>query len=444
MDKDELGFADIQKIFAARDREKNNKNGEQEINQPKTKVNTSLKYEQKPLRSNPQYKHMHAKNIKITKKGKQKANVPLLLLTGITVVGMAIGIGHYMSNKQVELPETPPGIVYMEEKESNEIDASQCDLSNFTIVLREATPNVGAIVNTTEKELENFGVDFITISADEDVSNVVSDLKSDNPGKDIIVINVDGYVNKTDVESVVMTNYSNDVKSADVLALAMQQSSAYGYNLSSDIRCGKKDGALGERTKTSVEAKLYEDGHTDVACLTIAPNPNVLADEVSCNNMSTVIAESVIRFAALEQDKRYSDLVRRIEVGDTISQLAVDNDVSETYIRTINHPVLSETNGNLLYNTAIIVRHVPSVLTTQYSVKNSIITSDPMDITTEIGYYTVQPNDTLSEIADNLNVNQSSIVVPSGNPNMIRIGDKLAYEKESDLILVNPSKGISK
>ena len=133
-----------------------------------------------------------------------------------------------------------------------------------------------------------------------------------------------------------MTNYSNNVKSADVLAIAMQQSGEYTYNLSSDIRCGKKDPTSGERTRTSVEETLYEEGYSDVVCLTIAPNESVLSDEVSCNNLSTVIAESVIRFAYLDQQHRYSDLIRRVEAGDTISQLAVDNDVSEMYIRSTN------------------------------------------------------------------------------------------------------------
>lgn len=443
MENDDLGFAEIQRIFAKRDQEqKNQAIGPQQFQG----YLNELQSEEVDVHSNPEFENMHVKNIKITKKGKEKASAPLVLMAGVMVVGMAVGMYHYIINSQgnTEVPTTPPGIVQMDEKQDNIISAADCDLSNFTIILREGTPNVGNIVDTTEKELSNFGVNYVTISADDDISSVINDLKIDEPHRDVIVINVDGYVNKTDYESVVMTNYSNNVKSADVLALAMQQSGEYAYNLSSDIRCGKKDTTSGERTRTSVEETLYEEGYSDVACLTIAPNENVLGDKISCNNLSTVIAESIIRFASLDQEHRYSDLIRRVEAGDTISQLAIDNDVSEMYIRSTNYQVLDAYNGNLRYNTALIVAPVPNVLTTQYSVNNPSITEDPMDIKTETGYYIVQANDTLSEIAENLNVSQSSIVVPSGNPNIINVGDKLAYEMESDLILVHKARGIVK
>ena len=442
MEKDDLGFAEIQRIFAKRDQEQS----QQSINPHQTMNIIELPYEKIEVQSNPEYENMHVKNIKITKKGKETAKLPLAIMAGVVVVGIAAGIYHYIISNQntTQVPTPPPGIVQMDKKEDNIINSSECDLSNFTIILREGTSNVNKIVDTTEKELSNFGVNFVTISDNDDISNTINNLKIDEPHRDIIVINVDGYVNKTDYESVVMTNYSNNVKSADVLAIAMQQSGEYTYNLSSDIRCGKKDPSSGERTRTSVEETLYEEGYSDVVCLTIAPNESVLSDEVSCNNLSTVIAESVIRFAYLDQQHRYSDLVRRVEAGDTISQLAVDNDVSEMYIRSTNYQTLDSYNGNLRYNTALIVAPIPDAITTQYSVNNPSITEDPMDIKTETGYYTVQANDTLSEIAENLNVSQSSIVVPSGNPNIINVGDTLAYEKESDLILVHKARGIVK
>lgn len=441
MEKDDLGFAEIQRIFAKRDQETRHQSSE-----PQQHMNISeLPYEEIEVHSNHDYENMHVKNIKITKKGKETAKLPLVIMAGIFVVGMAAGIHHYITNNQkVEVPTTPPGLIQMDKKEDNVINSSECDLSNFTIILREGTQNVNQIVETTEKEFSNFGVNFVTISADDDISNTINDLKIDEPHRDIIVINVDGFVNKTDYESVVMTNYSNNVKSADALAIAMQQSGEYTYNLSSDIRCGKKDPTSGERTRTSVEETLYEEGYSDVVCLTVAPNENVLADEVSCNNLSTVIAESVIRFAYLDQQHRYSDYIRRVEAGDTISQLAIDNNVSEMYIRSTNYQTLDANNGNLRYNTALIVAPIPDAITTQYIVNNPSITEDTMDIKTETGYYTVQTNDTLSQIAENLNVSQSSIVVPSGNPNIINVGDTLAYEMESDLILVHKARGIVK
>ena len=79
-----------------------------------------------------------------------------------------------------------------------------------------------------------------------------------------------------------------------------------------------------------------------------------------------------------------------------------------------------------------------------YTVVNKSITTNIGETGTAISYYEVKPGDTLSEIAEQLGVKQSDLVVPSGDNDVIHPGDKIGYEKEVGKILVSKSTGKSK
>lgn len=441
MKENEVDFESIQRIFAQRDREKKAQNAQREF--PTFEAvppKTNLKLE-------PEYENMHAKNIKITSKGKQKAqNHKLVLAVGV-VLAVAIGT-MVVQNIPSSQPKEKTSIVYMDEKytQSTEdsLEIENCDFSNLTIILRKSTSNAGQVIDAVDQELSELGVDSQTISSDDDMINLISNIKQNNSNREIIVINIDRVANKGNDDTVIMTNYSNSAKSSDVLAMAIHNANEDIYDISSVIRCGKKDLTNGKRTETSVEKMLKEAGHTDVACLTVAPNSSFLQSDINVNNLATSIAEGVIRLAAISTGERYDDLIRRVEFGDTISELALANDVSESYIKSTNRELLSCSNGNLQYDSAIIVSTIPQVLTSTVTVNNPTITTNPSDITTKVEYYTVQPNDTVSAISEKLNVNSSDLTIPSGNIDVIKVGDKIGYETTEGPILVTKSTEKSK
>ena len=286
------------------------------------------------------------------------------------------------------------------------------------------------------------GANTVAISSDDDMIDIISNIKQEDSDREIIVINVDGVSNKGSDDVVIMTNYSNGAKSADALAIGILNANEDIYGISSDLRCGKKDLYSGKRTETSVEVMLDEAGYNDVACLTVAANSSCLQGET--NNLATSIAESVVRFASLSSEERYADIIRRVQFGDTISEYAVENNVSESYIKDVNKELLSYYNGNLQYDTAMIVTTIPKALTSKVSVSNPTITTNPNDISTNVSYYEVKPNDTISEIAEKLNVNASDLVIPSGNANLIKVGDKIGYEVTEGPILVSKTTSLSK
>lgn len=432
MRDDDLGFAEIQKIFAQKEKGRT----------PEIETQNNIiefPYQKVELKSEPEYEIMRAKNIKITNKGKQTAaNGFLKLAIGVAIVGTIFFTGHKIVTEISQPQQENVGIVYMDESyvdqhNQNVINPAQCDLSNITIILRESTGNVSPVVATANQELDGLGVDTHVIDSDDDMISLINDIRSNDNDREIIVINVDGVSNKGNTQTVIMTNYSNTAKSADALALAIHNGNEDIYGISSDIRCGKKDLTNGRRTKTSVETILEEAGYKDIACLTVAANDVCLDNP---NNLATSIAEGVIRVASLTEEERYKDYIRRVEFGDTISELAEDNGVTSSYIESANREVLDYYNGNLQYNTAMVISYLPSQITSEYNVNNKMVTTDPRDITTKTSQYTVVENDTVSSIAEKLGVGISELVIPSGDIDVIKIGDKISYEKTEGPILV--------
>lgn len=426
MKNDDLGFADIQKIFAMRDEQRIKDNI---IEFPRKNIE---------LKSEPKYDDMHVSNIKVTGKGKEKAMKGLLkLAVGVAIIGTMMMVGNKVVT-EIAQPKEDVGIVYIDEsysesEEKDVINPSQCDLSNITIILRESTDNTREVVNVADEELKGLGVETYRIDENDDMIEIINGVRSDDKDREIIVINVDGVSNKGSTQTVIMTNYSNSAKSADALALAIHNGNEDIYGISSDIRCGKKDLTNGRRTKTVVESTLESAGYKDIACLTVAANENCLNNP---NNLATSIAEGVIRVASLTSEERDKDYIRRIEFGDTISELAEENDVTSSYIESANREVLDYYNGNLQYNTAIIVSYVPEQLTSKTTVNNKMVTTNPADISIKVNQYTVAENDTVSTIAEKLGVGVSELIVPSGDIDVIKVGDKISYEKAEGPILV--------
>lgn len=445
MRDDDLDFESIQRIFAKRDAERQEKKDDI----PTFELVTRKKepeLRKTELRSEPKYDNMRAKNIKITPKGKKHAQNNTLKLAVGVVLAVSIGLIAYNVTKPVETPKDNSAIVYFDENysqnEQDVLNIEECDFSNLTVILRESTSNTANVVSVANRELTEMGADARSISSNDDMIELISNIKKEDSDRQIIVINVDGVSNKGSDDVVIMTNYSNDAKSADVLAMGIFNANEDIYGITSDLRCGKKDLSTGKRTETSVEVLLDEAGYTDVACLTVAANSSCL--ESDTNNLATSIAEGVVRFASLSDEERYADIIRRVQFGDTISEYAVVNDVSESYIRNANKELLSYYNGILQYDTAMIVANVPKVLTSKVSVANPSITTNPNDISTNVAYYVVQPNDTVSGISEKLKISSSELVIPSGNADVIKVGDKIGYEVREGPILVTKTNNYSK
>ena len=454
MKNDDLDFAEIQKMFAARDAQRK-KQAEEEAKRRRSQL-TVIDNRSK-LRNEPAYNNMHAKNIKVTDKGYSLSKTEeLALRIGAFVVAVAIGITAYFglgrkeekfevnntNNIQCEQPYEPSGNnwdnVFEEYKPVvKEINPAECNMSDFTILLRQSTKNVNKVVAVAEKELTELGINNQIVHSDEDITKIIETLKKES-NRDIIVINVDGLANTASSGTVIMTNYSNAAKSCDVLAMAINNSNEDIYGISSEIRCGKKT-PNGERAETSVEKAIRDAGHTNVACLTIAPSSSCIDSEIEINNLSTAIVEGVVRFASLNKNERYVDLIRRIEYGDTISGLAASYNVSEADIRANNKEALDSNNGLLRHNAAFLVKDAHINLTSAVTVNNPTITTNPHDVETKMSYYEVKSGDTVSEIAEKLGIKASELVIPSGDINKIYPGDKIGYETEAGKILVSKS-----
>ena len=443
---DDINFSEIQKIFADRDKKQ-----EKEAQERRSQL--TLIDRRSELRDEPAYENMHAKNIHVTEKGYQAAkNKKLSLKVGVVVLAVvvlmaivtALGI-HSMGGDKGGSTGTTIGTMdtgtHNNGQTSMTINPEQIDLSNLTVVLRKSTSNVNKVVSVTERELTEMGVENTVVGSNEDIVSIVEEIKNNKPNGEVIVINVDGVTNKTKVDNVIMTNYNNDARSADAIALAINNGCNDIYQIESEIRCGKKT-SDGNRAPVSVEKTLLDAGHSDVICLTIAPSSEYIDSEIEYNNLATSIAEGVIRYASLSKEEQQTDYIKRTEYGDTVSNFAVENGVSESFIRSENKDAFY--NGILAHNSAVLVKEVPTNLKNTATVVNKSITTNVGETGTAISYYEVKPGDTLSEIAEQLGVKQSDLVVPSGDNDVIHPGDKIGYEKEVGKILVSKSTSKSK
>jgi len=446
MGNEDLDFQAIQKIFTDRDKRQHQ---EKENLARERRSQLTLIDNRSKLRDEPAYENMHAKNIKVTEKGYEYARGNnLIVKIGIAVMAVTIifassiiyGVGSNLNKnigKGTSIVDFDKD--YDKDKGStqfNVIDPTTCDLSNLTILLRRATPGVNKVTSVASRELNELGVDNRIVTSNDDIVDVVDSLKKENPHKEIIVINMDGNTNKELVETIVMTNYDNSLKSADALALAIYNGNKDIYGITSEIRCGEEE-VDGYSKATPIEMSLVEAGHRDVCCLTIAPTTSCVDSEIEVNNLATSIVEGIIRFASLDEQEKESDLIIKTKPGDSINSLASASGVSESYIRSINSDIVSTQNGVLPTDTAMIVAPIPKKLTSSVSVENQTITTNPNDITTKVVYYEVVEGDTVWEIANNLEINPDEFIVPSGDKDKIFPGDKIGYETNIGKILVS-------
>lgn len=443
---DDINFSEIQKIFADRDKKQ-----EKEAQERRSQLTVIDR--RRELRDEPAYENMHAKNIRVTEKGYEAAkNKKLSLKVGLVVLAVvvilaimtALGI-HSMGNDKGGTTGTTIGTMQSGTHDTGQKEATinpeQIDLSNLTVVLRKSTSNVNKIASVTERELTEMGVENTVIGANDDLVSIVEELKNNKPNGEIIVINVDGVTNKTNIDNVIMTNYNNDARSADAVALAINNGCNDIYQIESEIRCGKKT-SDGNRAPVSVEKTLLDAGHSDVICLTVAPSVEYVDSEIEYNNLATSIAEGIIRYASLSDEEKKTDYIKRTEYGDTVSNFAAENGVSEGFIRSENKDAFY--NGILTHNSAVLVKEVPANLKKGATVVNQSITTNVGETGTIIAYYEVKPGDTLSEIAEQLGVKQSDLVVQREDKNVIYPGDTIAYEKEAGKILVSKSTSKNK
>lgn len=335
---------------------------------------------------NPRLNGMRPKKLTIGEKAvKFIEEHRLALCVGASIGVVAIGVlGSHLGDKRpitgidsesettgyhdsVPAPETAPDSEkddYVSKdnfvtEDRDVIRVDDCDLTNLTIVVRQATDNVADLTKQTVNNLRKYGVDVRQIDAEDNLIEEILDVQSQDSDRQIFVINMDGAVNQGASQIAILTQYDNDAKSADVLAVALQL--AMGDSYETTINCGKKDVRTGGRTPTSVEAALAEAGLSDkVACLTFAPYVKGVGQAYLADD----IADSVIRFASFNEVQRYFDLIRKVEDGDTIGSLAEQYGVSEDYIMKANGLSSSNINRNL----SLIVKKIPEKLNSSYRI----------------------------------------------------------------------------
>lgn len=438
-ENDDLGFAEIDKIFKARDESRRQEEQQKE-------AEARLRAERITLTSREEYETMHANNINITAKCVEFINKhPRVKVVAATVTAAAVILGAAMvaggrGERHNDSPtEDVPGIVItdpLEEDNKDEsiIECQNVNSSNLTIILRSATDNSKAITKTANKEFSKLGIDSRVVNSDDDLIDAISNVRSSDSNREIVVVNVDGEANLGYDSVVVMTNYSNDVKSADAFAMAID-TEAETFGKQSDVKCGKANDAMGRREATSIEKSLDEAQIKDVACVTVAPPRVQIEGEVNSNTMATIIVNGVIRTMAVEN--RYDDIIVRAEIDDNLSQLAEDYNVDVNELIRNNSSTLESTNGMLVDGMPIVVGQLPKQLSSQVSVNNPTVTSNPEDIKTENKTYEVKSGDTLSSIADKLGVPVSSLVTSNEDSSLIKPGDIIGYETTSGPILVS-------
>jgi len=309
-------------------------------------------------RNEPKYDNMTTSNINVTSKGMNLFGKAGIVLTTFAILAGTLFMNdiNLNNNRHNVVAQEAPGYYY---ESPITINQNDCDLSDFTVILREATSNVDEVVLSAEEKLDSYGVDYTTITSNDDLIGTIKEIKMDKPNKEIVVINIDGITNGAE-ETVILTNYSNEDKSADAIALAVKNTCPR-----SEIRCGKSNPQNGKRCATSVEAMIQEAGYgTDIACLTVAPSCDRLNDgTIDASGIGTAISESILRYRSLGEEERNVNFIHRVDLGDNISTLADQYGVSEAYIRKSNSEILNSFNGLVVYDQPMIVSPIPQVLT---------------------------------------------------------------------------------
>lgn len=332
----------------------------------------------KELKDNPMYDNMHAKNIKITKKGyesTQKSNLSLKVC--VAVIGkIATNFLPSSIKESNDVTKSNIGISNIEETNEKDLEPSvneildlsngnnilkDYDFSNVDFVLKETTTNVEKIVATIERELNDLNISNKVVYSNENIVDILKNFHNNDENKKIVIINIDGVNNDKINTSVIVTNYNNDSKSADGLALGIQNSNN-AYGIMSEIKCGMLN-EKGKRTSTELEKNLESENCKNIICITIIPTAKYMLEEIEINNFAISIVDGIIRWGTLNEKEKYDNFIHRVEQNDNVKILAEENGTSMEYITKQNAKTFSQNNGLLREDDSLIVKELPKKLT---------------------------------------------------------------------------------
>lgn len=392
------------------------------------------------LRNEPRYNNMRTNNINVRRSG---ANFMQKLIIGGVFVTLVGGSVLFLAQpKETTLPENVPGIssVATNPQEITTLGIDDCDFANVHIVLRAAKNETLGVVDVCRDEFDSLGVSCERINRDDDIVEVVQNARELHPGCEIVVMNIETGVERTDdYRTILMTDGINNRENTADTLVACMNTSFREYNLDPDVRSGKMD-STGRRTETSIERSLEEANQlAGVVQFTVDLPGAVGVDVTTRNDSASAIVEGAMRWAAIPTRDRHNDVYYMVQFGDTLSEIADNNNVSIDRIRA-----LSDLEGisNLGAGWTVTLNNGPSTASSRTQVNNPTVTSNPSEISIITYSYIVSPGDTLSEIASDYGVPVSSIQTSSDDPNQIQAGETINIHKPSH-ILTSPKRDLT-
>ena len=408
----ESGFKTQEDALKAAKKSYKNYIDSKRISQPTTKIKVKNNIKAKA-------KELIINNLRITDGGYRLVETAIF---GIVLVATSFGTIKVITDIASKLP---PKRDTTQEEDYNKIEyitKDKCNFNNLHIILRTAKTGTNGVGTTTSDMLTKLGVSNEIIYKDSDLSTEISNAMSVNPNNDIIVINLEtGYENANSGKTILMGDSSNKRKySSDILASCIN-ASLNEYNLSPIIRSGEKASIW--RNETYIERELSNSALIDnVSQLTIDLPITVIDDEIIKNDASASIVEGIMRWSTLDHVERYKNIYYTTTYSDNLSDLCEKHGLSLNYIE--ENSDINMKKGVRVGNT-VLIDLIPKVAKNNVKVDNPCTTTDSNKIKQIVNIYTVQSGDTITKIANEYGVKIEDIVIPSGNPNKIQIGDEL-------------------
>ena len=360
------------------------------------------------------------KNLKVTDGGYKLIEFAAFGAIAITLI---CGCVKIISDLKSKFPDPSDIDTMADDYDTREvITASDCDFSNLHIIIRTAKDETLGVGAVTSDMLTKLGLSNEIVSKDSDISAKVTNAISNNPGSNIVVINIEsGYENSKSNNTIIMGDSSNRRRySSDILA-ACFHTSLKEYSLEPIVRSGVVADIW--RNNTYLEKELSNATLIDnVSQITIDLPKTVGEDNITRNDAAASIVEGLMRWTTLDVTERYKNIYYTTLYSDTISSIASDHGVSIQDMDKISD--VNMRKGLRVGNT-VLIGVLPKVATNDVLVYNKFTTTDATLVEPQINTYIVQSGDTVTKIANMYGVKIEDIVVPSGNINNIQIGDTI-------------------
>lgn len=361
------------------------------------------------------------KNLEIPDGG---AKVLSVAMCGVVLVTAVFG-GMKMINEVKGMfdGETPRSLADILPEQQEIIAPTDCDFSNLYIIVRTGAAETVGVGAVTSDMLTRLGVENEIVVKDGDLAAKVSNAISNNPNSNIVVINLEaGLENTSDNGAIIMGDCSNRREYPSDTLAACIRASLKEYNLNPIMRCGEATSG-GWRLPSYIEQELTNAALSDsVSQLTIDLPTVVGEDEITRNDAAASVVEGIIRWTSLDVTERYREIYYTAVYGDSLVSVAEERGLTGMFIEENSdiNPHRRVTVGDCL-----TITYLPHVADENVTVYNPYTTTDSNDIAPVTEAYIVQSGDTLTRIANMYGVKIEDIVVPSGNPNNIQVGETL-------------------